>query len=483
MSADSKTARLPVRSVDQVKASEQAWAEANGGATWPLMQRAGEAVVIKLRQLWPEASRVWVLCGPGNNGGDGYIAARALVRAGVEVTVVAPLGAPRDGSDARQAYTEFIQQGGTIALERPEGTAEVLIDALLGTGHRGHLSASLQSLIEALQGQCRYTLSVDIPSGLDAMTGAASPGAVVANHTLTFIAHKPGLLTAKGPGCSGEVSLESLGVHFSASTGGRECFLQKEAAIWPHRPADAHKGRFGTVRVVAGGEMMGGAGLLAAQAALNAGAGRVFWHSLVEHRLAALVAQPELMTAELEEPFADLEAAYVIGPGLGQSMVALRHYECVLGSGFKGVLDADGLTWLASQSAMLPGWVLTPHPGEAARLLSCTVNDIQADRYQAARAIAQAYGATVVLKGAGTIVADDSGWVVVHPGTAAMATPGMGDCLAGMIAALMAQGYSAREAAIAGADRHARLAAGIAQRQCLVLASDVIQALRMKQDA
>lgn len=476
MKAQSMTTRCPVLSVAQVKACEQAWADSHGGSTWPLMQRAGEAVVTKMVQLWPETTAVWILCGPGNNGGDGYIAASALARNGIEVKVVAPLGAPREGSDARRAYSEFMNEGGTILSEAPEGKAEVLIDALLGTGHRGTLSEPLQQTIQRLQKHGRHTLSVDIPSGLDATTGLASPGAVRADHTLTFIAHKPGLLTAQGPGFSGALTLETLEV---AIAGIHEVCYQAAPAQWPERSMDAHKGRFGTVRVVAGGEMMGGAGLLAAQAALHSGAGRVFWHSLAENRLAALVAQPELMTADLEDSLADPEATYVVGPGLGQSMMALCHYEAVVGAGFKGVLDADGLTWLASQSAQLPGWVLTPHPGEAARLLSCTVEDIQADRYSAAQAIYQAYGATTVLKGAGTIVADGQGWVVVHPGTAAMASPGMGDCLAGMIAALMAQGLTAREAAIAGADRHARLAANLARHQRIVLASDVIHGLRM----
>lgn len=476
MSTQSFATRSPVLSVSEVKACEQAWAVANGGSTWPLMQRAGGAVVKRLLELWPGANVVWVLCGSGNNGGDGYIAASALAREGMEVQVIAPLGEPREGSDARRAYSEFMQEGGKILLEAPEGEAEVLIDALLGTGHRGTLSEPLQKTIQMLQQQCRYRLSVDIPSGLDAMTGLASPGAVVADQTVTFIAHKPGLLTANGPGVSGVLTLESLDVPKPVEHSG---LYQQAPALWPERTADAHKGRFGTVRIVAGGEMMGGAGLLAAQAALHAGAGRVFWHTLPEHRLAALMAQPELMTADIEDPLADPEATYVVGPGLGQSMMALRHYEAVVSAGFKGVLDADGLTWLASQSAQLPGWVLTPHPGEAARLLSCSVADVQADRYGAAQAIYQAYGATTVLKGAGTVVADRQGWVVVHPGTAAMATPGMGDCLAGMIAALMAQGLAPREAAIAGADRHARLAANLALNQRIVLASDVIDGLRM----
>lgn len=469
----------PVLSVSEVKAQEQAWAAAHQGSTWPLMQRAGDAVVTRLRALWPGVESVWVLCGPGNNGGDGYIAACSLAKNDVSVQVVAPLGLPREGSDARRAYLDFVESGGVALSEVPEGRAEVLVDALLGTGHRGRLDDSLQTVIRVLQQRCSNTLAVDIPSGLDAATGCASPGAVRADQTVSFIALKPGLLTAQGPSVTGVMTLATLDVAplkiLRPSEGD---FYQRAPAPWPERPVDAHKGRFGAVRVVAGGEMMGGAGLLAAQAALHSGAGRVYWHTSLEHRQGALVAQPELMMADLEQPLADPEARYVVGPGLGQSMVALRHYETIAAGGFSGVFDADGLTWLASQSVQLPEWVLTPHPGEAARLLSCSVDEVQADRFAAARAIYQAYGATTVLKGAGSIIADNEGRVIVHPGTAAMATPGMGDCLAGMIAALMAQGFTPREAAVAGADRHARLAAQLAQRQRIVLASDVIQNLR-----
>ncbi|MHA7879192.1 MAG: NAD(P)H-hydrate dehydratase [Saccharospirillum sp.] len=471
------TALLPVLSVTEVKALEQAWASDHGGTTWPLMQRAGAALAHRLRDLWPDARHIRVLCGPGNNGGDGYVAATLLAQAGLQVTVLAPLGLPKPGTDAQRAFSDYTRAGGSVCETPPDGNADALIDALLGTGHRGALNGALQSLIQALQQRCRVTLSADLPSGLDATTGQPSPGAIRADHTLTFIAYKPGLLTAAGPDSCGVLRLEPLDIPMCPAdqAGGR---YQRDPAPWPERPADGHKGRFGSVRVVAGADAMGGAGLLAAQAALHSGAGRVFWHTLPLQRGAALVAQPELMTADLDEALGDPQPCYVVGPGLGQGSTALRHYETLVEGGFKGVLDADGLTWLASQAVKLPGWVLTPHPGEAARLLNTTVDAIQADRYAAAEAIQKAYGATVVLKGAGTIVADDNSWTVVHPGTPAMATPGMGDCLAGMIAALMAQGYTPTQAAIAGADRHARLAYRLARQQRVVLASDVISLLR-----
>ena len=313
---------------------------------------------------------------------------------------------------------------------------------------------------------------MDVPSGLEAATGRADSEALVASRTLSFIAHKVGLLTGDGPALVGRLALERLGVDPGSEVLGH---YLNTAPAWPERPANGHKGRFGQVAVLAGAPGFGGAGLLAARAALAAGAGRVVWHTEGGNVAAALAAQPELMTAALDAP---PQGTVVLGPGLGLEQQAEALYRRTLDSVAAGVLDADGLSWLARQPRPLPGWVLTPHPGEAARLLDCSSADIQADRCQAAQALAERYQATVVLKGSGTLVAEGDQLRVVHAGTPAMATPGMGDTLAGLIAALLAQGQTPWQAAQTGAWWHAFLAAERARTHRVVLASDLIAALQ-----
>ncbi|PTY37106.1 hypothetical protein BGP77_07465 [Saccharospirillum sp. MSK14-1] len=461
-----------VLTVAAVKAAEQSWADHQGGETWPLMQKAGQSVARHARRHWPLARRILVVCGRGNNGGDGYIAASELIAAGLDVAVIAPAGLPDADTDAGRALNVFRQASGSL-VDDVESNWDLIIDAALGTGHHGALRDPWPRLFERLRALQSPVLAVDLPSGLEAATGQADQTTLAAQRTLTFIAHKAGLLTHQGPGLSGHVTLERLGVSSSEAVLG---YLLDEPPPWPDRSADAHKGAFGQVSVVAGAPGFGGAGLLASRAALAAGAGRVIWHCDENCVSSVLAAQPELMTAPMNEP---AEGQIVLGPGLGFDGEADALYRHYLGHDFGGVLDADGLTWLAQHldSWSLPNWVLTPHPGEAARLLGCTSADIQADRCKAALALAERYQAVVVLKGAGTLVAWNDQLRFVHPGSVAMATPGMGDTLAGFIAALMAQGESPWQAAQTGAWWHAYMGKQLAQRRRVVLASDVIDAI------
>lgn len=461
-----------ILSVAAVKAAEQRWAESAEGETWPLMLKAGQAVARHARRHWPSAQRVLVLAGRGNNGGDGYVAASCLMDAGLEVAVLAPAGTPRAHSDADRAYHAYQQQGGRLVENPDRLDADLIIDAVIGTGHQGALKAPWPALFSRLNSSGIPVLAVDVPSGLEAATGRADSEALVASRTLSFIAHKVGLLTGDGPALVGKLALERLGVDPGSEVLGH---YLNTAPAWPERPANGHKGRFGQVAVLAGAPGFGGAGLLAARAALAAGAGRVVWHTEGSNVAAALAAQPELMTAALDAP---PQGTVVLGPGLGLEQQAEALYRRTLDSVAAGVLDADGLSWLARQPRPMPGWVLTPHPGEAARLLECSSTDIQADRCRAAQALAERYQATVVLKGSGTLVAEGDQLRVVHAGTPAMATPGMGDTLAGLIAALLAQGQTPWQAAQTGAWWHAFLAAERARTHRVVLASDLIAALQ-----
>ncbi|WP_205323243.1 NAD(P)H-hydrate dehydratase [Saccharospirillum mangrovi] len=460
--------------VEAIKAAEQHWAQRQGGETWSLMLKAGQAVARHARRHWPSAHRVLILAGRGNNGGDGYVAATELLSAGLAVDVLAPAGEPRSGSDAQRAQQRFQQRNGTL-VDRFDAQQpwDLIIDAGLGTGHQGVLKAPWPALFEQVRALQVPVLAVDVPSGLDASTGQADGAALPATRTLSFIACKPGLLTGDGPGLVGLLLLDSLGVEADAEPFGH--FLD-DAPAWPPRPANGHKGRFGQVAVLGGAPGFTGAGLLAARAALAAGAGRVVWHTDGSGVQAALATQPELMTAA---PDASAQGTLVLGPGLGLGSAADSLYQRYLNPETQGVLDADGLTWLSQQTQIpvMPHWVLTPHPGEAGRLLGCDSAAIQADRCRAALALAERYQSVVVLKGAGSVVAWNGELRFVHPGTAAMATPGMGDTLAGLIAALMAQGQSPDQAAQTGAWWHAYLAWQLAQHQRVVLATDVIAAI------
>jgi NAD(P)H-hydrate epimerase len=297
-----------------------------------------------------------------------------------------------------------------------------------------------------------------------------------ADQTLSFIAYKTGLLTGDGPACVGVLSLETLNVDAAYWAGQLKHSVHwrlESAPAWPERGASGHKGRFGQVSVLAGSPGMGGAGLLAARAALAAGAGKVVWHTDPENARTAMAVQPELMSADMDLSELPDSAVVVLGPGLGKGPEVTHICDALTGQARPGVLDADGLSWLAANPRPVSGWVLTPHPGEAAALLGITSTEVQADRCSAALALSQRFQTVVVLKGAGTIIAHRGQLWFSHPGTVAMATPGMGDTLAGWIGGLMAQSYSPWDAALSATWWHAASAAELARQQRVVLATDL----------
>ncbi len=467
----------PVLAAADVATVEKAWASDQAGdeGTWPLMEAAGKAIAREVEALVSEGV-VWVLAGKGNNGGDGYVAAWHLHQAGFDVCLVAPLGPSRPGSDAERARQRWLNVGGEQEA-LPEIAPVVIVDALLGSGQRGALAEPLADMVAAVNQQAAFRLAVDVPTGLNADTGIAEGAVFQAGQTLSFIAFKPGLLTGDGPGCVGYLRLETLGIDAAcqATSMGLALHWRLETApAWPARTANGHKGRFGQVSVVAGSAGMGGAGLLSARAALAAGAGKVVWHTTPEHAQAALVAQPELMTAAPEASAVPDSAILVLGPGLGRGTDAQARCTALTGRRLSGVLDADGLVWLAAHPKALPGWVLTPHPGEAGALLGLSAAEVQEDRCAAALALSERFQAVVVLKGAGSVIAEAGQLWFSHPGTVAMATPGMGDTLAGWIGGLLAQGFSPLQAAQSATWWHAALAQSLARQQRIVLATDLL---------
>lgn len=453
------------------------------------MQRAGAAAFQLARDSYPQTNHWLVLCGPGNNGGDGYVVAQLAAAAGVRVTLIACAGSSPLPEEATYARRAWLDGGGTVveASVRWPADIDLIIDGLLGTGLTVAPRPPFTALIAAVNRQHVPVIALDIPSGLNAATGA-TPGVVVrATATLTFVALKPGLLTGQARDWVGRLHYDSLGL--------TTWLVQQPAPIarltprqllgWlpPRRPC-AHKGEHGRLLLIGGDRGYGGAIRMAAEAALRSGAGlvRVLTHS--DHLGALLAVRPELMaqalTPETLSAALDWAEVVVIGPGLGQTawgQMAVMALESVP----KITLwDADALNLLAINPQTRQNRVLTPHPGEAARLLACSVAEIESDRLLAARNLVSLYGGVVVLKGAGTIVASERGELAIADvGNPGMASGGMGDLLAGIIGGLLAQKLSLYDAACAGCVVHGAAADEIAERQgCRgMLATDLLEAI------
>lgn len=473
-----------------------------------LMERAGAgATEVALDLLGASGREVTVLCGKGNNGGDGFVIARRLLAAGHRVSVHTACEPSEIRGDAARALEAYRGAGGVLAESRPEAvraslaSADLAVDALLGTGVTGAVGEPIASWIGAVNAAGRRVLAVDIPSGLSADTGAVLGVAARADVTVTFALPKLGLLQHPGAALAGRIVCVDIGI--PADLAGPDCPALLEsadvAALLPVRHPYAHKGDAGRVLIVAGSTGLTGAACLAAHACCRAGAGLVTVAipgnlcASVEARLLEAMTWPlggcrsALAPSEVPEILerASGASALAVGPGLGRAPETLEAVRGLLDSADRPVIvDADALH-------ALPEWhrapasgrslVLTPHPGEMAVMLGCGIGEVQADRIAAALAAARRYGATVVLKGAGTVIACDDGRVAISPtGHAGMASGGMGDVLTGLVAALLGQGMPAFDAACAGAFLHGWAATLAAERlggPIGLLASDVANAL------
>jgi NAD(P)H-hydrate epimerase len=439
---------------------------AGGVAGYSLMQRAAAAAWRELTRRWPRAQRIAVLCGPGNNGGDGYEIARLARAAGLDVELLQVGPAPRSG-DAATARGAWLAAGGKAPEYRGEPvSADVAVDALFGIGLTRAPDGTAQAAILAInaaRGPGTGVLAVDVPSGLDADRGTAPGDAVRADLTVTFIGAKPGLHTGVGPDYAGRVVVDDLqvprGVYDGVESWATALVPEMLAAVLPGRARTAHKGDMGHVLLIGGDAGMAGAILLAARSALRAGAGWVSVATREAHAAALTAAQPEIMCHGVEEPRAlralfERASVIALGPGLGRSEWSRGIWSQAMSAPQPAVLDADGLNWLAENPSRREDWVLTPHPGEAARLLGRTTGDIQNDRGASARELRERYGGVAVLKGAGTLVQGEA--LALCPfGNPGMAVGGMGDVLCGLIAGLLAQGLGAESAARAGVLIHA----------------------------
>lgn len=456
----------PLYSTPAARALDERATDALGGDAYVLMQRAGLAAWQHLLRHWPDAQRIVVVCGPGSNGGDGYVLARHAQRAGRSVEVVhLPAHVPGNPV-AQRACTDYVAAGGRVALfgdALPKG--DVVVDALFGIGLSRAPDGGARSLIDAINAQVVPVFALDVPSGVDADHGSAPGAAVLATRTLQFIARHAGLYTGDALEYTGVLELDDLDVPADAFAGvsPHAEWLEHDAlARWllPRR-RNTHKGESGHVLCIGGDDGSGGAIALCADAALRAGAGLASVATRAVHVAALLARRPEAMVRAVESmddlaPMLERARVIAVGPGLGQGewgQGLLRH---ALRSGKPLVVDADALNLLAASPQPLEDAILTPHPGEAARLLGCAAADVQRDRFGAAAAIAQRHASVVVLKGAGTVVAaPGQAPRVIGAGNPGMAVGGMGDVLTGVIAALHAQGLSAFDAASAGALLHA----------------------------
>lgn len=451
--------------VDELREIEQAAQATLAPGT--LMARAGHAASEWIaRQHAGAAQSICIVCGPGNNGGDGFVVAAGLRARGHDVRCVLVAAAPST-DDARAACERWTSGGGQVDMQLPAtGRFDVVIDALFGIGLARPLSGAYLHAAHWMNRQPRV-YAVDVPSGLDADTGTwvgQVPG-VRAAATITFIGDKPGLHTAHGPDAAGQVVVETLGTAAKPTSGHLVTPEEFDPVRIPRR-LDTHKGSYGNVIVVGGGRGMVGAALLAGRAALRLGAGRVYVDALGAPEMRVDPVRPELMFRSLQE-LEDLQAI-VIGCGLGLDDMARTAVAAVLAGNVPVVADADALNLLAADADLqrraadsAATLVLTPHPLEAARLLGGSAAEVQRDRVRAAIRLAQRYRCIVVLKGAGTVLARPDAVYAINPtGSPALATAGTGDVLAGMIAALIAQGYDAWTSAQAAVWLHGRAAEG-----------------------
>lgn len=477
---DAKTA---LYTTEQVRALDRA--AISGGITGiELMQRAAAAAFASLRRRWPQAQSVCVLCGPGNNGGDGFLVAKLAREAGLQATVIALADA--SVGDAAEARARCSGAGVMIARGTSLPPADTYVDALFGSGLNRAPEGDAAALIHALNAQTKPVLALDVPSGLSSDTGVAFEPCVRAAATVCFVAWKRGLFTAQAFDHAGERELAALGLPASLYAQHAADARLLRAQGLPKRPRDSHKGMYGHVLAIGGDHGAGGSIRLTAEAALRVGAGLVSVATREAHVVALLSACPELMPQGVHVPrnlgpLLERATVLALGPGLGREEWGRGLWQAALDANKPIVLDADGLNLLAEHPRALPERiVLTPHPGEAARLLQCTTAQVQADRFAAARTLADTHRAVVVLKGAGSVIASPEGEVAICPwGNPGMASGGMGDAQTGVIAGLLAQGLSPWEAACVGTGVHARagnLAARAGERG--LLASDLFPYLR-----
>jgi hydroxyethylthiazole kinase-like uncharacterized protein yjeF len=466
---------LPLYSVAQIRAIESQ--AAAGLPPHTLMQRAGLALARLTLAVAPHARTIWIACGPGNNGGDGFEAAAHLKSWGKNVSI-SHIALVKYAQDASKSIANAIAAGIPVGTE-PPAEFDVCIDALFGVGLQRPLEPVHAAWVNTMHASGKPIVAVDCPSGLDTDTGCAQATTVRAHATLTFLGLKPGLFTNAGRDSCGDIWLDTLLVPNPPHTRAQ---LNPSPSLQPRLHA-SHKGSYGDVAVVGGDAGMWGAALLAARATLHYGAGRVYVAPLDPSMDMLDAVQPELMFRSPQSLHWD---TLTVVAGCGGGTAIGTYLPSLVTKAAQLVLDADALNQLAAASGLTvqvrsrPSGttVLTPHPLEAARLLNCSTGQVQADRLLAAQSLADQFGATVVLKGSGTIIAAPGQTPRINPtGNARLATGGTGDVLAGMVGAVLASGLNAFEAASSAVYAHGLAAHAHPDSPHPLPASDVLRSI------
>ncbi len=461
----------------QVRARDRQAIQVHGLDGYTLMCRAGDAVVEEVQARWPDVRRLVVVCGGGNNAGDGLVIGRLAHVSGYLVHLICLAPTASLSGDAAIAHTAFVAAGGEVlsleALSPALARAHLVIDAIFGTGLSRPVSGEYAQAVQAVNAAPAPVLAVDIPSGISADSGQVLGDAVRAQVTVSFVGLKIGCYLAAGPAHCGHIVFDDLGT--GELLGPEQSFVARRLhkgvlrTTLPPRARDAHKGMHGHVLLIGGGEGMSGAIRLAAEAALRAGAGLVTVATSPGNVAIVAASGPEWMTVGVQNdaalaPLLARASVVAIGPGLGRGAWAQRVFATAIASGLPLVIDADGLNLLAQQSpAVRRGsvqdapWIITPHPGEAATLLGLSsAQDVQQARLERVQALAARYRAVAVLKGAGTLVASEGQPVwLCDRGNPGMGAAGMGDVLTGVIAAIAGQCGNAHDAARSGVLVHA----------------------------
>ena len=474
---------LPVKlfTAEQVRELDRIAIEDHGIAGYSLMQRAARFSYGELKQHWPDANNIVVVCGGGNNAGDGYVLAKLAIEDGKLVSVINMFNVENLKGDAATAYQDL-----STTNIRPQNFstsvfdgADVIVDAVFGTGLDRDIEGECYDLIKLMNSSGCRIISIDIPSGINANTGSSMNVAVNADVTATFIGLKQGMFTNDGLAASGEVKFNDLDVPEEAyqqinlnrdSHIVSRLILEDLSKILKPRHRNSHKGHFGHALIVGGDEGYLGAARMAAEAAGRVGAGLVSVATRSSHASLLSTVRPEIMSHGVETlddlmPLIKRASVIAIGPGLGTSEWAKFLLARVLESTLPIVIDADALNLLIEEEQVSKSWVITPHPGEAARLLNTDTKTIQKNRFKSLGLLHEKFQGPVVLKGCGTLIADTKGdFFISDAGNPGMSSGGMGDVLTGVIAGLIAQGIEMNLATKLGVCLHANAADRAANR-------------------